>query len=66
MKFLHLIIIIPACLLRLFPEGSPLLQLSSPVEMSAKEKKKFILLWELKYTDKYDIEGINFHTMPSF
>ena len=40
MKFLHLIIIIPASLLRLFSEGSSRLQLSSPVEMSAKEKGK--------------------------
>ena len=39
MKFLHLIIIKPASLLRLFSEGSPLLQPSSPVVMSAKEKR---------------------------
>ena len=39
MKFLHLIIIIPASLLRLFSEGPSLLQLSS-VEMSAKGKGK--------------------------
>ena len=38
MKFLHLIIIIPASLLRLFSEGSSLLQLSSPDENSAKGK----------------------------
>ena len=39
MKFLHLIIIIPASLLRLFSEGSSLLQLSSSVGMSAKGKE---------------------------
>ena len=40
MKFLHLIIIIPASRLRLFSEGSSLLQLSSSAEMSAKGKGK--------------------------
>ena len=39
MKFLHLIITIPASLPRLFSEGSSLLQLSSSVEMSAKGKE---------------------------
>ena len=39
MKFLYLIIKIPATLLRLFSEGSLLLQRSSPVEMSEKEKR---------------------------
>ena len=39
MKFLRLIITIPASLLRLFSEGSSLLQLSSSVEMSAKGKR---------------------------
>ena len=66
MKFLRLIITIPASLLRLFSEESPLLQPSSPVEMSAKEKRKFILLRELKYTYEYDTEEINMHTAPSF
>ena len=42
MKYLHLIIIIPASLLRLFSEGSSVLQLSSPVETS--EKRKEIVL----------------------
>ena len=39
MKLLRLIITIPASLLRLFSEGSSLLQLSSSVEMSAKGKE---------------------------
>ena len=47
MKFLHLVIIIPAGLLRFLSEGSSLLQLSSPVELSAKDKRN------LYYYEKY-------------
>ena len=66
MKFLSLIITIPASLFCLFPEGSPLLQPSSPVEISEKRKEidtvmrywrdeyahdaKFLTSHELKYS----------------
>ena len=59
MKFLRLIITIPASLLRLFPKRSPLLQPSSPVEMSEKRKEIYTVMrikihWRIWYwRDKY-------------
>ena len=44
MKFLRLIITIPASLLCSFPEGSPLLQPSSPVEISEKRKEIYTVM----------------------